>query len=416
MRLVVLLALVSVVGCSPAAPVQRPPRDHDPAPTPSGPTCPKVGAAVELVESTPVETTLPVSRLPDTQQMWVRMIDGARRSLDIEQFYFASRPAGSLEPVIQALERAAERGVALRLLADAGFANEYPATLARLEQRASVRRIDMRDHMGGVQHAKYFIVDGCDLYLGSANFDWRSLQHIHELGLRIRSPQLVAAFAEVFAFDWQLAGGQPPLPGPSQRWDGFPITLDGELQVLPAFSPTGWLPDERSWDLPQLVATIDGAKLSVRVQLLTYSSHFRDGTPFPALDQALRRAAGRGVAVELMVSNWQQRPGRIEDLQALVATSAVAAKLVTIPEHPSGFIPFARVIHAKAMIVDSRQSWIGTSNWSGDYFHKSRNVGVLVTGERLARPLEAIFRKLWQSPYATAVDPEADYPEPRIGP
>ncbi len=353
MRSAVVLAVVSLVGCTPAMPEQRSPTDQKPAAgaattvDASETTCPKVGPEVELVESTPVETALAPSTLPDTQQVWVAMIDRAQRSLDVEQFYLANRPGGRFEPVVQALERAVDRGLRLRLLVDAGFAEEYPETLARLGQRAAVRRVDMAPHMGGVQHAKYFIVDDCELYLGSANFDWRSLEHIHELGLRIRSPQLAAALGEVFAFDWQLAGGQDPAAGRSQTWDRFPIALDGELQVRPAFSPTGWLPDQRSWDLPQLEAIIDGAERSVRVQLLTYSAHFRDGSPFPTLDAALRRAAGRGVAVQLMVSNWQQRPGRIEDLQALVRSAAVESKLLTIPEHGSGFTPFARVLHAK---------------------------------------------------------------------
>jgi phosphatidylserine/phosphatidylglycerophosphate/cardiolipin synthase-like enzyme len=421
-RLGLVLALVGTVGCTTTMPAQRssarqpPAKDEAATTAPSAPTCPKVGPQMELVESTPVEAELASSRLPSTQRVWVAMIDGAQRSLDLEQFYVANRPTGRLEPVIQAIERAAKRGVKVRLLAETSLADEYPETLERLAQHGSVRRITMAEHMGGVQHAKFFIVDGCEVYFGSANFDWRSLEHIHELGLRIRSPELATALSEVFALDWQLAGGQLPARGQSQVWDRFPIALDGEAQVLPAFSPAGWLPDERSWDLPQLLDTIDGAQRSVRLQLLTYSAHFRDGSPFPALDDALRRAAGRGVKVQVMVSNWQQQAGRVEDLQALVASSPVEARLITIPEHSSGFIPYARVIHTKAMVVDGQTAWVGTSNWGGDYFHLSRNVGVLVKSQRLARQLEATFDRFWQSGYGAAVDPKADYAEPRIGP
>ncbi len=94
----------------------------------------------------------------------------------------------------------------------------------------------------------------------------------------------------------------------------------------------------------------------------------------------------------------------------------IEAPETLIPEHSSGFIPFARVIHAKFLVVDDRISWLGTSNWSGDYFHRSRNVGVMVEGQRLAAQLETVFDGLWNGPYAIPVDPEASYPKPRIGP
>ncbi|MBW2458357.1 MAG: hypothetical protein JRI68_27895 [Deltaproteobacteria bacterium] len=385
MRSAVVLALVSLVGCTPAPmPKQRPVTDQESTAEPDAPPeraagCSTAGSELELVASQPVETNLTGDQLPDTHQVWLAMIDGAARSLDIEQFYLANRPGGRLEPILQAIERAADRGVQVRLIADADFADKYPDPLTRLGRRATVRTIDLTETMGGVQHAKYFIVDDCEVYLGSANFDWRSLEHIHELGLRIRSPRLVAALAEVFELDWQLAGGRTPGRNRARSWDGFPVALDGDHQVRPAFSPRGWLPDDRSWDLPLLTEAIENAKRTVRVQLLTYQSHFRDGAPFPALDETLRAAAGRGVTVRLMVSHWQQRSGRIEDVQALVRDSTVEAKLITIPEHSRGFIPFARVI-------------------------------------QLARQLETIFDGLWNGPYATTVDPEATYPEPRIGP
>ena len=44
--------------------------------------------------------------------------------------------------------------------------------------------IDIGTVAGGVQHAKFFIVDGEEVFLGSQNFDWRALKHIHELGVR----------------------------------------------------------------------------------------------------------------------------------------------------------------------------------------------------------------------------------------
>ena len=70
--------------------------------------------------------------------------------------------------------------------------------------------------------------------------------------------------------------------------------------------------------------------------------------------------------------------------------------------------------HAKALVVDGKHAWLGTSNWEKEYFTRSRNVGVVVEDPALAAQLARFFATLWDSPYATPVDPDASYTPPRI--
>ena len=70
---------------------------------------------------------------------------------------------------------------------------------------------------GGIIHAKYMVVDGKQAFIGSQNFDWRSLEHIHETGLRISDATVVSQVQAIFNQDWQaqaaLADKQAvPLP------------------------------------------------------------------------------------------------------------------------------------------------------------------------------------------------------------
>ena len=382
------------------------------------------GPALQLVESFPVETYLDHPDLPQAYDVWVEMISGAREKLDLAEFYASDSGASRLSPVVAAVEAAAARGVRVRFLAEKKFHRTYPEILDRLSQRAGiqVRLFDAAASLGGVLHAKYFVVDGREVYLGSQNFDWRALTHIVELGVCLRDPALARAFAEVFAYDWDLAGaaGDPPA-GAGAAADVFPLPLiagDGSrdtLWVTPVFSPRDWLPAGARWDLPELVEMIDGARTTVRVQLLTYRATGRDGDSFEALESALRRAAERGVSVELLLSDWCKRAGTIEGLQSLEPLPGIAIRLVTIPRWSGGFIPYARVIHAKYLVVDGREAWIGTSNWEWDYFYASRNVGVRVQGRSLAERLDRFFLDLWNGPYAAPVDPHAGYTPPRIG-
>jgi phosphatidylserine/phosphatidylglycerophosphate/cardiolipin synthase-like enzyme len=375
-----------------------------------------------LVESSPVETTLDHADIPDAWRVWPEMISSATRSLDIEQFYVSNAPGSRLEPVLQAIEAAVERGVRVRLLVDEKFVKQYPEPLERLAaRRVEVRRMDTAKSMGGVQHAKFFIVDGREAFFGSQNFDWRALEHIQELGLRVRVPEVVRALGAIFESDWALASSAAPTtpvataPQAAGAPPSFPAHFAGEtVRVTPAFSPRGYLPDSSTWDLPQMVGLIDGAKRSVRVQVLTYRAKARNGEEFRELEDALKRASARGVKVELMVSDWSKPSGTIEGLQALHAPPGLTVKLVTIPRWSGGFIPFARVVHAKYMVVDGEAAWMGTSNWERDYFTQTRNVGLVIEGAAFARQLERFFSDTWSSAYAAEVDPKATYTPPPI--
>ena len=115
-----------------------------------------------------------------------------------------------------------------------------------------------------------------------------------------------------------------------------------------------------------------------------------------------------------MFADWAKRPRTITGLQKLARIPNIAVRLTTIPVWSGGFIPFARVTHAKALVVDGKRGWLGTSNWEKDYFYKSRNVGVLIDDPAIAGQLAGFFATLWDSSYAVPVDPDAQYTPPRI--
>ncbi|HWM91748.1 MAG TPA: phospholipase D-like domain-containing protein [Thermoanaerobaculia bacterium] len=383
---------------------------------------------LELVESVPVETTLDNPDLRDAHVVWPEMIDRARKTLDFAEFYASDDPdnrQSRLETVVQAVERAAARGVRVRFLAEKVFQKTYPETLARLAAKpgVEVRIYDFAVLGGGVLHAKYFLVDGQEVYVGSQNFDWRSLQHIQELGVRVVEPQVARAYLDVFETDWALAGPANPDQRPDRRTrvrSGsylFPVQVgDGADApwVTPVFSPTGWLPDQTLWDLPRLAEMIDRATSSVRIQLLTYKTLSRDGSYFDLLDTALRRAASRGVKVRLLLADWSKRQGTVEGLQSLQTIPGIDVRMSTIPPFSGGFVPFARVAHSKYMVVDGRRAWLGSSNWEGDYFYQSRNIGMIIDSPAVGARMERFFDNLWGSTYAYDVDPCATYEAPRV--
>ncbi|HRG97979.1 MAG TPA: phospholipase D-like domain-containing protein [Polyangiaceae bacterium] len=341
----------------------------------------------ELVESWPVETALDHADIPDATGVWIAMIDGARESLELAEFYLSDAPPSArpsaLTRVVAAIERAAARGVRVRVLVEEAFYAKYPELPDAL---AATRGVDLRRadgkrlYGGGILHAKYFIVDGRDAYVGSQNFDYRSLEHIHELGLRTRDPSVVTRLVATFRRDFRASGGEAPAPPPLA-----PEPAGAALHF--AASPRDALPDGVAWDLPLLEARLDGARREVLVQALGYKAAMRDGAPFLTLDAALRRALARGVRVTLQVGRWH---GEEPSLLALREAGATV-RVLDVPPWSGGDVPFARVIHAKYMVVDGERAWLGTSNWEGDYFLKSRNVSVFVDDPAFAARLARVF-------------------------
>ncbi len=368
-----------------------------------------------LVETAPVETTLAHADLPATAAVWLQMIGAARTEVVVGSFYASNQPNGQLEPIVRSLEAAGARGVAVRFLSDHGFYDTYPDTIDRLRRApgVDVRLLDLRARTGGVHHAKYMVVDGVDLWVGSANFDWRALEHIQELGVRVHDAAVARAFVHVFDVDWQLAGGttaREATRAMTPRAAAVALRFgDASVQAQPVFSPLALVPSGTRWDLPALLELIDGAQQSVAIQLLSYSRRTRGGGTFDTLDAALRRAAVRGVQVRLAVAHWAKGRKSIADLQALQRVDGIEVSLLTVPPARTGFIPFARVAHAKLMVVDDSAAWIGTSNWSGDYFSASRNAGLILRGSAIATRLAQWLDSNWNSALAERLDPDAHY-------
>jgi phosphatidylserine/phosphatidylglycerophosphate/cardiolipin synthase-like enzyme len=343
----------------------------------------------------------------------MEMITAARRSLDFAEFYLSGGDGEALEPIVAAILAAGRRGVRVRILSDAGMAKTYPEILARLEGNPGIetRRFDWRKLNGGILHAKYFVVDGRQAYVGSQNFDWRALSHIHETGLRIRDPRFALALACVFEADWRYSGGDA---GAYRELAGAsPVRFPDDALLVA--SPAGFNPPGVGDALETLVALLDKARRRITVQLLSYSVEGGRGAGrFVLIDEALRRAADRGVSVRLLVSDWNLRRPQVDGLRELARVANIEVRFAVIPPAARGFIPYARVIHSKVLRVDDDVSWVGTSNWGHDYFFRSRNVEVVVKRPAVARVLDQLFLSLWDGRYVHKLDPDKEYQVPRI--
>ncbi|HEX4047121.1 MAG TPA: phospholipase D-like domain-containing protein, partial [Elusimicrobiota bacterium] len=308
----------------------------------------------ELVYSYPVETTLNEPDLRSAQDVWPKMIDKARRTLDVNEFYVTPQAGEPLEPTLAAMDRAAERGVRIRVILEQKMAKASVDGIARLRKMKGLQlKIANWQALtgAGIVHAKYFVVDDKTAFVGSQNFDWRSLKHIHELGLAIDDLPVVKQVQSVFDHDWAIADSTGLAPVDAQ-----PEEADESRRAYLVASPWRQNPKGVGDSQAELARLIGQAKDSIVVQNLEYfpTSYSRPTRYYGAIDAALRDAAIRGVKIKLLISHWGTEEPAVKGLQSLAVLPNVEVRIITIPEARQGPIPFARVNHAKYAIFDDQ--------------------------------------------------------------
>lgn len=276
-------------------------------------------------------------------------IDRADDHVHLLTYIFAADATGGR--VIEALLRAATRGVACRVLIDAlgsrPWAGEIRRRLAAggveiaralpvsLLRRRSARA-DLRNHR------KIAVIDAEVGYIGSQNIiaaDFVPGVVNHELMVRVTGPA-VLEFQAVFVTDWLLETGQV-LAEPAL----FPHR-HGQAGVVAQLLPSG--PDYPVAAVGRLVvALIHGAHRRIVIT----TPYF---IPDESLLQALQTAVLRGIEVHLVLSQAADHP--LVNLAQRSYYDELLSAGVAIHVFRGG------LLHAKHLSIDDAISVIGSSN------------------------------------------------------
>ncbi|GFX22077.1 5'-3' exonuclease PLD3 [Trichonephila clavipes] len=137
---------------------------------------------------------------------------------------------------------------------------------------------------------------------------------------------------------------------------------------------------------------------------------------WPAIDDALRRVTVvKRLQVRILASYWNHtKPTMMSFLRSLHALNSdvfdIEVKIFVVPTYTEAQakIPFSRVNHNKYMVTDNA-AYIGTSNWSEDYFVNTGGVGIVlrnsvINNTEASNPIrdqvEEVFKRDWASEYA----------------
>ncbi len=369
-----------------------------------------MSALAYLVESIPkgLEELRDTPGVRYTEEVLARLTSSAKSSIDLTAMYWAlltdptsddekgftaaqfeALGAAAGSALYQALRDAARRGVRIRILQSPGFSGQEQEseTLQRdFPDRVSIYSIEMGKWYGGsgIMHQKIWIFDRRDIYLGSANMDWKSLTQVKELGVAVESCPQLAADATNYFDGWCTFSALPassvevfdplvrvdrlvppwsalvpearrapsPLAGQQyatayNREDPLPLELNGEPGgVFLTGCPDEVIGSGRTRDIEGLVETIHDARNSVCVSVMDFApvglytrnsagpplgeeGFIPNNTPvwWPSLfDALLQGVLTRKIYVRMLVSKWAHTSGLIEPYLKALQSAADAGR------------------------------------------------------------------------------------------
>ncbi|XP_039992390.1 5'-3' exonuclease PLD4 [Xiphias gladius] len=443
--LVVVLGCLTVLGIVLAIAVLErppPPKDHKTLPTDTG-----VGSfstdqcSMVLVESIPQHVKYKANAtfgIP-LGQVWKDLISMATDQVDVASFYWTltgediSVNSSSDIPgkdILRELEELPSRNVSVRVVTSVPTVRTNSTDLKILKQKGvQVRKVNFGRLTKGVLHSKFWIVDRKHVFIGSANMDWRALTQVKELGVVIYNcSSLAKDLYKIFQSYWVMGQSNSSLPQPwPSKYDTDinkyqPLLVEADnvsSRIYLSGSPPSFCPLSRTQDLEAILSIISEAEHYVDVAVMEYFPTTRFEKPlryWPFIDDAIRMAAfERRVKIRMLISCGRDSdPAMLPFLQSLASLDRphqdinIQVKLYIVPVGNQSHIPYSRVNHNKYMVTD-KVAYIGTSNWSGDYFLTTAGVGLVISqhaphpvwkNKTLHSQLRAVFGRDWHSEFA----------------
>ncbi|KAJ8341437.1 hypothetical protein SKAU_G00337280 [Synaphobranchus kaupii] len=236
---------------------------------------------------------------------------------------------------------------------------------------------------------------------------------------------------KIFQSYWMLGHYNASIPDPWPSHLDTTINKEHPLvvnisgvtsRVYISASPPSFCPAGRTKDLDAILSVIEGAEHFIDVAVMDYfpTSRFtRHQSYWPTLDNALKRSAfERRVPIRLLISCGRDTdPAMLPFLLSLNALHQPAEKIslevkvFIVPVGNQSDIPYSRVNHNKYMVTD-KVAYIGTSNWSEDYFSTTAGVALVVSQDAphpdleeqmLQMQLKRAFERDWYSQFTVAL-------------
>lgn len=316
---------------------------------------PLLGASVILPSTQEVAPTQLVARLPQDAPLTliVEPDDGLAPLFDA-----IAKATKSIDLVIyelddteveQALCNSHTRGIEVRVLIEnVSTYGKHPNQRAHDALQSCGVAVKWAPSHFALVHQKTLITDDSQAIVMTFNLMHKYYASSRDFGVIDTDPKDVAAIAATFDADWA-----------------------GQRTTAKTGSALVWSPDSA----PTLLALMASASSTLDV----YSQLMSDRR----MIDALKTTDQRGVRVRVIMTyatNWKEALNELVEAGVEVRTYASSAD---------------RYIHAKAMIADSSEAFVGSENFSRASLDANRELGLLIARPEVVDELESTFASDW---------------------
>jgi cardiolipin synthase len=313
----------------------------------------------------------------------IAAIDAARREVRLESYIFSIDQTG--KAVVDALLRAAARGVRVKLLLDGFGARDFPAELAASLRKAGIAVLFFRREMSRFRlrryrlrrmHRKLAVIDAQVAFVGGINvIDDLNTQpgagSRHDYAVRVEGPLLTDIYPAMrrlwMLVRWSTIGKRP------RSWPALSATSGPVGDQTAEFLQRDNLRHRRAIEDAYLEAI-----RSAQTEILIANAYFLPGRRFR---QALVEAAARGVRVVLVLQ------GRSDHRAFQLVERALYRYFLENGIEIHEF--HASELHAKAAVIDETWATVGSSNIDPFSLMLAREANVVVFDRAFAGELRA---------------------------
>lgn len=283
-------------------------------------------------------------------------IDEAKQSVWLEIYLLTDTK------IIRTLENAAHRGLDVRVMLEPhtyGMGSITPReTLDKLS--AAGIKAQPTSSSFSLTHEKSMIIDGQTVYIMTCNFSRAALGGSksttnREYGIIDSNAQDVQAVSAIFNADWEHTS---------------PQYTDPNLVVSPDNSRNA------------IASLINGAHKTLAIE----AEEIQDSQ----IEQNLVNAAQRGVQVQIILpapSNSSSENASSDSNSQGISTIQQAG--IQVKEDSQLYM------HAKIIIIDGQQAFIGSENISAASLDHNRELGVIVSDQNVLNTLQKTFQQDW---------------------
>jgi cardiolipin synthase len=218
-------------------------------------------------------------------------------------------------------------------------------------------------------HQKTLVVDGKEALIMTFNLTPEYYASSRDFAVLDTDARDVNAIESAFSNDWE--GSLAVLASGAQQ-DGSQISPQSSVQTSSHIGAQ--IADDLVWSPGSKTALLSMINASQK-SLLIYNEEMAD----PDVIAALAAAAGRGVLVRVVMTDnvdWHDAFATLASAGVQVRTYSLKAPLY---------------IHAKMVLSDGTQAFIGSENFSTNSLNYNRELGLFISNHLILSKLETIF-------------------------